>query len=148
MRITVCGSVAHAKQLVELHRALERLGHEPVMHEEMFAIADGTAKELVADIAADHAAAKRKHDFIRWWYEAIKGSDAILVGNFAKNGVAGYVGGNTLMEIGFAHVLGKRVFLLNPVPALPYADEIKAMADVVLGGDLGRIGQRPPPSVS
>lgn len=44
------------------------------------------------------------------------------------------------MEIGFAHVNDKKIFLLNPIPEdVPYADEIKAMADVVIAGDLGKI---------
>ena len=44
------------------------------------------------------------------------------------------------MEIGFAHVNDKKVFLLNPIPEdVSYADEIKAMADVILNGDLSKI---------
>ena len=44
------------------------------------------------------------------------------------------------MEIGFAHVNDKKIFLLNPVPEdVPYVDEIKAMADVVVEGDLSKI---------
>ena len=60
--------------------------------------------------------------------------------NFDKNGIKNYIGGNTLMEIGFAYVNNKKVFLLNPIPEkVPYTDEIKAMVDVVLDGNLGRI---------
>jgi len=44
------------------------------------------------------------------------------------------------MEIGFAHVNDKKVFLLNPIPdSVSYTDEIKAMVDVVLNGDLSKI---------
>jgi len=44
------------------------------------------------------------------------------------------------MEIGFAHVNNKKVFLLNPVPKkVPYTDEIEAMYDEVLDGDLTKI---------
>ncbi len=44
------------------------------------------------------------------------------------------------MEMGFAHVNGKKIFLLNPIPEdVPYTDEIKAMADVVINGDLIKI---------
>jgi len=44
------------------------------------------------------------------------------------------------MEIGFAHVNDRSNFLLNPVPEeVSYADEIKAMVDVVLNGDLTKI---------
>jgi len=43
------------------------------------------------------------------------------------------------MEMGFAHVNNKKVFLLNPIPNMPYTDEIKATCDVALNGDLAKI---------
>lgn len=140
MKITICGSVKFADRLVDIYRQLEKLGHEPVMHEDMFGIADGTAQELIDGIDIDHSEIKKKHNFIKLWYELIVGSDAILVCNFDKNGIENYIGGNTLMEIGFAHVNDKKIFLLNPIPEnIPYVDEIKAMADLVIEGDLQKI---------
>lgn len=137
MKITLCGSIKFAKELVEIYHQLEGLGHQPMMHEEMFGIADGTAKELIQGISQNHPEVKRKYGFIKWWYNSIKNSDAILVLNYDKNGIKNYIGGNTLMEIGFAHVNDKKVFLLNPIPEeVSYSDEIKAMADIVLNGDL------------
>ena len=140
MRITICGSVAFAPQLVEIYHRLEELGHTPLMYKDMFGIADGSAKKLIQEVSKDHGNAKRKYNFIRIWHNLIKSGDAILVCNFDKNGIKNYIGGNTLMEMGFAHVNGKKVFLLNPIPEkVPYVDEIKAMADVVLYGDLSKI---------
>ncbi len=140
MKITICGSVKFAKDLVEIYHQLEKLGHQPMMHEKMFGIADGTARELIEGIAVNHAETKKKHNFIKWWHNCIKSGDAILVCNFNKNGIKNYVGGNTLMEIGFAHVNDKKIFLLNPIPEeVSYTDEIKAMADVILNGNLNLI---------
>jgi hypothetical protein len=140
MRITLIGSVAFAKRMVEVYRQLEKMGHEPLMLGHMFGIADGTERELIDDIRRDHANAKRKYDFFRKWHELIKSGDAVLVCNFEKNGIRNYIGGNTLMEMGFAHVNDKKVFLLNPVPeGVPYVDEIRGVTDAVLEGDLGKI---------
>ncbi|MCK4714172.1 MAG: hypothetical protein KAT35_01240 [Candidatus Aenigmarchaeota archaeon] len=140
MKITVCGSVAFAEKLVDVCRRLEELGHQSIMHEDMFGIADGSAPELIDGIKINHAEVKRKYGFIKIWYNLILKSDAILVCNFDKNGVKNHIGGNTLMEMGFAHVNDKKVFLLNPIPEkVPYTDEIEAMVDVVLDGDLKRI---------
>ena len=50
-----------------------------------------------------------------------------------------YIGGNTLMEIAFAYVNDKKIFLLNPVPEVSYKDEILAMYTKVLNGDLQEI---------
>lgn len=140
MKITVSGSVKFAKELVNVYKKLEALGHQPMMHKDMFGIADGTAQELIDGINLNHSEIKRKHYFIKWWHDCIKSGDAILVCNFDKNGIKNYIGGNTLMEIGFAHVNNKKVFLLNPIPEdVFYKDEIKAMADVILNGDLNKI---------
>ena len=140
MKITICGSVKFADKLVEIYHELEKLGHQPMMHDDMFGIADGSAQELIDGIEIDHSEIKKKHNFIKWWHDCIVRSDAILVCNFDKNGIKNYIGGNTLMEIGFAHVNDKKVFLLNPIPEdVPYIDEIKAMADIIINGDLSKI---------
>jgi hypothetical protein len=140
MKITICGSVKFADKLVDIYHQLEALGHEPIMHEDMFGIADGTAKELIDGIGLDHSEIKKKHNFIKLWHDLIISGDAILVCNFDKNSIKNYIGGNTLMEIGFAHTNDKKVFLLNPIPEdVSYADEIKAMTDVVIEGDLKKI---------
>lgn len=39
----------------------------------------------------------------------------------------------------FAHVLDKKIFLLNPIPEIPYKDEIVAMQPIILDGDLAKI---------
>ncbi|PIR06773.1 MAG: hypothetical protein COV55_02265 [Candidatus Komeilibacteria bacterium CG11_big_fil_rev_8_21_14_0_20_36_20] len=140
MKITICGSVKFADKLVEIYHQLKVLGHEPMMHDEMFGIADGTAKEIIEGLTTNHAAIKRKYGFIKWWHDCIKSGDAILVCNFDKNGIANYVGGNTLMEIGFAHVNDKKIFLLNPIPQeVSYTTEIEAMVDNIIEGDLNKI---------
>ena len=139
MRITICGSVRFAPQLVEIYRRLEKLGHTPLMHDDMFGLANGTARQL-NDSGSEHHEIKRKYNFIKWWHDCIKSGDAILVCNFDKNGIRNYIGGNTLMEMGFAHVNEKKVFLLNPIPEdVPYVDEIKAMTDIVINGNLEKI---------
>lgn len=46
------------------------------------------------------------------------------------------------MEIGFAHVNDKKIFLLNEIPEnISYVDEIKAMADTILNGDLHKLSK-------
>ena len=133
----------HADKMVMVFRELEKLGHTPLMHKDVFGIADGTAKELVDGITKDHAQVKKEKDFIKYWYDLICQSDAIIVCNFDKNGIKNYIGGNTLMEIGFAYVNNKKIFLYNPIPEdVSYTDEIKAMTNLILNGDLKKIGQK------
>lgn len=142
IKITICGSIKFAKELVDIYQELEKMGHKPLMDQEMFGIADGTARELLEGINRDHAVVKRKYRFIKKWHNYIAKSDAILVCNYNCKGIKNYIGGNTLMEMGFAHVNDKKIFLLNPIPdKVPYVDEIKAMTDEVINGDLAKISK-------
>lgn len=80
-----------------------------------------------------------KRGFIDEHFAKINCSDAILVINEDKNGIANYIGGNTLIEISHAYAQGLDIFLLNPVPVLSYSDEINGMHPIVLNGDLGKL---------
>jgi len=84
--------------------------------------------------------AKIEYDFIRGHFKKINTSDAILVLNYEKKGVPGYIGGNTFLEMGYAFGLGKKIYLMNPVPKMDYAVEMHAMKPIVIHGDLQIIG--------
>ena len=83
---------------------------------------------------------KYNMDAIREFWRMMQGADAVLILNLDKNGIKNYVGGNTLMEIGFAHVLNQKVFMLNPIPEMPHCKtEIEAVKPIILNGDLTKI---------
>jgi len=141
MKITICGSSTFRQEMIDYKEKLEQMGHEVIVHPHYIQfVKDGRRDILDRMERGEHAQVKKENDYIRWYHNAIKESDAVLILNFDKNGIKNYIGGNTLMEIGFAHVSNKKVFLLNPIPEdVPYIDEIKAMMGVELNGDLGRI---------
>ena len=139
MKITICGSSSFKSQMVQFRNRLAEMGHQAIIHPYYEKLANGEMPELMERIKNEHSAVKKEYDFIRWYYQRIVESDAILVLNFDKNGIANYVGGNTLMEIGFAHVHHKKIFLLNPFPEIGYRDEIEAMVTMILHGDLNKI---------
>lgn len=79
---------------------------------------------------------KLEHDVIREHYRKILNSDAILVANFPKNEVNGYIGGNSLIEMAFAHVNNKKIYLMFPhSESLSYYDEICALIHTVVNMD-------------
>ena len=83
---------------------------------------------------------KNNLDAIREFWRLMQGANAVLVMNFDKHGIKNYIGGNTLMEISFAHVLDQKIFLYNPIPEiLYYKSEIKAVKPIIINGDLSRI---------
>ena len=140
MKITICGSNAFKDEMIDYKNKLIAMGHEGIIHPDYEAFARGEKQDVWQKIQTNHGKAKREEGYIKWYYNAIVNSDAILVLNFDKKGIKNYIGGNTLMEIGFAHVNNKKIFLLNPTPQkVSYVDEIKAMVDKILDGDLNRI---------
>lgn len=132
MKIAICGSMFFAESMLEAKKTLEANGHT-VSVPRFIAMYNGKDR---AEREAMSAANKIERDAIRCHWEEIKKSDAILVLNHEKNGVEGYVGGNTLMEMGFAHVLGKKIFMLNPIPDMPYRDEMEGVKPTVINGKL------------
>ncbi len=141
MRIVICGSFFLREKMIENKKALIELGHEAVVHPDYESFVRGKKKELLERVQTEHAVVKKENNYIKWYYDAIVNSDAVLVLNYDKKGIKNYVGGNTLMEIAFAHINNKKIFLMNPVPQdVSYTDEIEAMYDEVLDGDLSKIG--------
>jgi nucleoside 2-deoxyribosyltransferase len=69
--------------------------------------------------------------------DRIAQSDLLLVVNEAQNGIAGFVGPNTSIEIGMAFALKKPIYLLHDIPAnQPITEELEALVAGVAGPDL------------
>ena len=83
---------------------------------------------------------KYEREAIREHWNTIQNADAVVVLNYDKHGIAGYIGGNSFLEMGFAYILKKPIYLLNPIPEMPYyKTEIIAMKPIVLDGDLEKV---------
>lgn len=72
-------------------------------------------------------------------FDEVVWSDVILVCNYDKNGVANYIGANTLLEMGLAFHLNKPIYLLSSIPEISYKEEILGMWPIVIDGDLKKI---------
>ena len=136
MKIAICASMVFAEKMVQIKGQLEQLGH--IVYISQFAEGYLGKPKKEKERLAVHD--KNEHDAIRKFWKIIKKSDAILVLNYDRKGISNYIGGNTLMEIGFAHVLGKKIFLINPIPDIEYyRSEIEAVRPVILKQDLHKI---------
>jgi hypothetical protein len=80
-----------------------------------------------------------KEEAFRKHFEKIEWADAMLVANFDKNEVRGYIGGSVLMEMAVAFYLKKPIYALNSLPEIPYKDELQVMNPIVIGRDLSKI---------
>jgi len=136
MRIAVCSSMVFTEKMIEMKKQLEAMGHTVYISD--FAHAFVGKTEAEKEQTTQYY--KNEHDAIRAFWKHIQESDAILVLNYDRRGVKNYIGGNSFLEIGFAHVLNKKIFLLNPIPDIQYYhSEIEAMKPVVIHGDLSKL---------
>lgn len=134
MTIAICGSLTFHREMRDVERSLETLGHTVFVPKSLALIERNGFKK--PKTVPERLAAEAKYDFIREHFQKIEQSDAILVVNPAHHGVAGYIGGNTFLEMGIAFYLEKKIYLLHPIPAMDYELELAAMHPVVLSGDL------------
>ncbi len=139
MKITLCGSIEFTEDMKDIADRLKKTGHEVIIPLTAKRIIDGSL--TLEEFKNEKKKEKRKidDDVIKLHFKKIGESDAVLVINNEKKGIEGYIGGNTFLEIGFAHVLSKKIFLLNPIPDIHYSDEIKAMQPIILDKDLDKI---------
>jgi hypothetical protein len=133
MKIIICASISAVKEVLEVKEKLEKLSYIVEIPErlknEFFS---GRTSVSVSEKAED----KIKYDVIKSYYKKIIESDAVFVVNPEKNGIKGYIGGNTLIEMAFGYVLGKKIYCLYPIPEISYTSEILAMKPIVLEGKL------------
>jgi len=139
MKIAICASLDFTHEMDEVRKRLEKLGHSVTMPKTAEMILGGEISlEQIQKEKESGEIHKRmqKLDILKCYFGKIGESDAVLVLNLDKKDIKGYIGGNTFLEMGFAYVLGKKLFLLNEVPGMAYKDEIRAMEPVVLNGKL------------
>jgi nucleoside 2-deoxyribosyltransferase len=127
MKIAISGNVYMLPDIMEVQEELEAGGHEVV-----------PAFEFLDQLEEQDEDKKKTNRMS--FFEKLKTSDALLVLNRSqKGGREDYISGSSFLEMGFAHALGKKIYLLQGMPEVTYKDEIMAMHPVVLNGDLDKI---------
>jgi hypothetical protein len=134
--IIICGSISASDEILNIQKQLEEKGFKV---EIPWGVKKFRDNNFVHVDEKERAQDKKDNDLIKKYYELIKDYDVLLVVNTEKKGITGYIGGNTFLEIAFAHVLDKPVYLLNPLPEISYRDELEAMKCEVINGDLDLI---------
>ena len=124
-----------AKEMLEIQKLLEELGHEAIVPLDTHDCIKNP--ELNSDLEWGQNLNIDKDHFNK-----IESSDAILVLNYPKNNINGYIGGSSLMEIAVARHLDKKIFILHDLPnenEIRYALEIKVARPIILNGDILKI---------
>lgn len=136
MKIALCHSMHYAEKAKEVQDWFLSRGHEAYpssFNEKFIGLSDEEKEKL-------KLYQKYEEDAIREHWDVIKKSDNVLILNYEKHDIPGYIGGNSFLEMGFAYIQKKPIYLLNPIPKMPYYEtEIIAMKPTILSGDLSKI---------
>lgn len=146
MKVTICGSIAFYEKMLEVKKELEKLGHVVKLppHEvkdekgKMIPVSEYYSRRK-AETSDDSWIWDRKEEAMILHFKKIEWSEVIIVLNYDKSGIKNYVGANTLIEMGIAQYLNKKIYLLNKVPEISYKEEILGMKPIVIEGDLNKI---------
>lgn len=137
MKITVGGSMVFAKEQLDAKKELEEKGHEVLTTDD---IEDYINKPSIKQSFEEELKLCLEYDITRSFFKKIEESDALLVCNFPKKGIDGYLGTSVLMEIGLAYHLNKKIYLMFDVDKTQgYALEIAIIQPTILNGDLNKI---------
>lgn len=131
--------MAFAKEMMNAKKELEKSGHVVFIPDGVDEYANG---QIDKNKIGGSEGAKRKiaNDLIRKHCQLIDDSDAVLVLNCEKKGIPNYIGGNSFLEIGYAHILRKKIFLINDIPDIELIkQEIEAVQPTILSGNLNLI---------
>lgn len=136
MRIGIIGSMQYTEKMMAIRDQLISMGHDAYLT----SFAPDFVGKSDSEKEAIKLAQKSYADPLTEFWQLMQGGDAVLVLNLDKHGIKNYIGGNTLMEIGFAHVLKQKVFLWNEIPEIPYyKTEIISVNPIVINQDLNNI---------
>ncbi|MDO8512632.1 MAG: hypothetical protein Q7S57_05125 [bacterium] len=146
MKITLCGSIAFFDKMLDVKKQLETLGHEVKLPPTEVPDENGN----MIPVAKYYELRKTVTDDTSWvWtnkrlamlnhFDKELWSDVILVCNYDKKGIVGYIGANTLIEMGLAMYLRKPIYLLNRIPEINYKEEILGMRPIVIENDLSKL---------
>ena len=140
--ITICSSASFFRHAFEIERQLKARGFGVKMpHTSLKMRRSGNfLVETYKSWLKNPRSYLRKSWLIRNHFRKILSGNAILVVNDEKNGMTGYIGGNTLMEMALAYHYKKPIYILNPVsPKLGFLEEVLGLQPVFLNGKLEKI---------
>lgn len=124
-KIAICGSMIFAREMFYIKRELEAQG--------LIVFVPKDTQEFIQGKKTNETKwHKLRFNPFKHYFGIIKEADAILVLNLTKGDIEDYIGANTLIEMAFANVHDKHIFLLGNIPRLDYTDEILAMKPKVI----------------
>lgn len=140
MKIMICGSMSFAKEMLELQGTLNSLGYETAIPCD--AVLHFENPELIDDLDKNREYLA-ENNIMKRCFDLVADSDAVIFLNHKKNQVEGYIGTSSLMEMGLAYYLGKKIYLMYPYPNPEdhrWAHEVASFKPIILNGNIELLG--------
>ena len=141
MKIAICWSLVFSEDISSISDKLTKAWHKVHYPEALEGVDEIITLEDINNEKDNKSYHKwvLKSDAIKNYEKIIKEADCILVVNINKNWVKNYIWWNSFLEMWFAHIHNKKIFMLNEIPDMIYTDEIIAMQPIILNRDLTKI---------
>ncbi len=140
--ITICASVAHYKNIIPIEKELKKLGFKVVVPKTLRVMEKTNNFDVnyYKTWYTDKGDYKIKKNLMLDHFKKIIKGDAILIANFTKNGLEGYIGGNVLMEMTIAFHYSKPIYIYNQISEnLPIKEEVFGLEPIFLNKDITKI---------
>lgn len=139
MKIMICGSMSFAKEIAELQSQLMSFGYDVLIpcDTELHIEKPGFIDDLDKD--REHLV---ENNIMKRCFDILADSEAVIFLNLPKNNIDGYIGTSSLMEMGLAYYLGKKIYLMYPYPdphIHRWAHEVASFHPIILNGDVGSL---------
>lgn len=140
MKIMIAGSFTFAQEIVKVKKQLEDMGHAVLTTGDLELYAHSP---IIKNSFNDELHHCIENDSMRDGFNQVAASDAVLVCNYLKNNIRGYLGTSVLMEIAIAYHLAKKVyFLYDYDKSQNYGLEIAIINPIIINNDLSKIVER------
>lgn len=140
--ITICCSAVFYKEALDFEKQLKKMGFKVKIPKTAYIM----KKNNNFDVSFYKTWYKNKKNYkkktalMESHFKKVMQADAILVLNFEKDGIPGYIGGNGLLEMFLAYLHKKPIYIFNPIPDdLSIAEEVYGLNPIFIDGDLNLI---------
>lgn len=137
MRIFICASKHFYHKIPRVKEELEKQGHQITFPNSF----EDPMREEKIKKQGEKEHREFKQEMYKEQEKKVKENDALLILNYKKGEQENYIGGSVLLEMYEAWKVGKKIFLMNPVPTNMLKDEIDGLNPIILNGNLSKIIQ-------
>jgi hypothetical protein len=143
--ITICCSASFIRKALEVEKELKKMGFQVKIPKTAYIMKKNNNYDVsfYKTWHKDKTNYPKKRRLMVDHFKKVIESDAILVVNEEKNGIKGYIGGNTLMEMTIAFHYKKPIFIYSDIDEnLNIKEEVYGLGSIFINEDLNLLDRK------